>query len=262
MSGNFLPAVQLTESGRPVLQPNEIECFYLSSVDLLSEDEPSSTPFPHLKSGLLILTTHRLLWLRDSSSPNSSAGAFAVPLAAISHIFSHKKSIKSMFASPRIRFQVSLTPDGRVSGNGSRSVVATIVVRGKGDCDAFLAKFWENWRARAWEDDGPAPGSSSGSNSASASAPATIGIYSSDGTVRMVGVAGILRKEQEMWESTDKSLQDAFQDLNALMSKAKEMVMLAEKMRQKLLSGSTSQTNASNDEEMGTKEEMQDWLLS
>ncbi|KAM0026937.1 putative winged helix-like DNA-binding domain superfamily, Snf8/Vps36 family [Helianthus debilis subsp. tardiflorus] len=66
----------------------------------------------------------------------------------------------------------------------------------------------------------------------------------------------------EMWESTDKSLQDAFQDLNALMNKAKEMVALAEKMRQKLLSGSTSQANAANDEEMGSKEEMQDWLLS
>ncbi|KAL4372468.1 hypothetical protein S245_022047 [Arachis hypogaea] len=263
MSGNFLPPVQLTASGRPVLQRNEIECFYLSSVDLISEDEPTTIPFPNLKSGLLILTSHRLLWISDSSS-SEITGAFAVPLAAISYIFSHKKSIKSMFASPRIRFQLSLTPDGRVSGHGLRSVVATIVLRGKGDCDAFLTKFWENWRARAWEDDGPAPGSSSGSgfSSNSGSAPASSGIYSSDGTVRMVGVAGILRKEQEMWESTDKSLQDAFQDLNALMSKAKEMVMLAEKMRQKLLSGSTSQTNASNDEEMGTKEEMQDWLLS
>lgn len=40
------------------------------------------------------------------------------------------------------------------------------------------------------------------------------------------------------------------------------MVMLAEKMRQKLLSGSSSQTGAVNDEEMGSKEEMQDWLLS
>lgn len=38
--------------------------------------------------------------------------------------------------------------------------------------------------------------------------------------------------------------------------------MLAEKMRQKLLSGSNSQTSAANDEEMGSKEEMQDWLLS
>ncbi|KAM3218838.1 vacuolar protein sorting-associated protein 36-like isoform X1 [Capsicum annuum] len=76
------------------------------------------------------------------------------------------------------------------------------------------------------------------------------------------GVAGILRKEQEMWESTDKSLQDAFQDLNALMNKAKEMVNLAEKMRAKLLSGSTSQATCTNDEEIGTKEEMQELLLS
>lgn len=40
------------------------------------------------------------------------------------------------------------------------------------------------------------------------------------------------------------------------------MVMLAEKMRQKLLSGSNSQTGSTNDDELGSKEEMQDWLLS
>lgn len=40
------------------------------------------------------------------------------------------------------------------------------------------------------------------------------------------------------------------------------MVMLAEKMRQKLLSVSNSQAGASNDEELGSKQEMQDWLLS
>ena len=33
-------------------------------------------------------------------------------------------------------------------------------------------------------------------------------------------------------------------------------------MRQKLLSGPNSQSTAGNDEEMGSKEEMQDWLLS
>jgi len=99
-------------------------------------------------------------------------------------------------------------------------VVVTVVVRGKGDCDAFLGKFWESWRGRAWEDAG------SGSSNAAAAAAAAAetmtasssgGIYSSDGTVKMVGVSGILRKEQEMWESTDRSLQEAFQDLNALM---------------------------------------------
>ena len=46
-----------------------------------------------------------------------------------------------------------------------------------------------------------------------------------------------------------------------LQRKAKEMVMLAEKMRQKLLSGPTTQSGA-NDEEMGSKQEMQDWMLS
>ena len=40
------------------------------------------------------------------------------------------------------------------------------------------------------------------------------------------------------------------------------MVILAEKMRQKLLSGSNSKSSATNDDEVGSKEEMQDWLLS
>ena len=47
-----------------------------------------------------------------------------------------------------------------------------------------------------------------------------------------------------------------------IQSKAKEMVILAEKMRQKLLSGSNSKSSATNDDEVGSKEEMQDWLLS
>lgn len=78
----------------------------------------------------------------------------------------------------------------------------------------------------------------------------------------VVGVAGLMRKEQEMWENTDKSLHDAFQDLNALMSKAKEMVSLAEKMRLKLLSTTSAQQENANDGDMGSKQEMQDWLLS
>ncbi|KAE8678541.1 Vacuolar protein sorting-associated protein 36 [Hibiscus syriacus] len=173
-------------------------------------------PLPPLKSGILIVTTHRLLWLPSSATPPTTVSA--VPLAAISHIFSSKKYLKSVFHSPRIRFRVLVSPDGRVfePGSGSGASIGTVG-----------------------------------------------GLYSSDGSVRMVGVAGILRKEQEMWKSTDKSLQDAFQDLNALMSKAKDMVMPAEKkMRQKLLSGTSSQTSGTNGEDMGSKEEMQDWLLS
>ncbi|XP_062091632.1 vacuolar protein sorting-associated protein 36 [Humulus lupulus] len=267
MAGNCLPPAEVTGSGRPVLLPDEIESYLLSSVDLECEELPN---FPILKSGLLSLTNHRLLWLPDSTTTTTAASPSAIPLAAVTHIFSPKKSLRAMWSSPRIRFQLSVSSDGRViglgsgSGSGSRSVVATLVVRGKGDIDAFLAKFWESWRGRAWQSQSQSASSSSvsGPASSSQSGSGSSGLYSSEGTVRMVGVSGILRKEQEMWESTDKSLQDAFQDLNALMSKAKEMVMLAEKMRQKLLSGSNSQTGSSNDEEMGSKQEMQDWMLS
>ncbi|KAK9283231.1 hypothetical protein L1049_011467 [Liquidambar formosana] len=256
MAGNYLPAVELTGSGRPVFLPGEIECSLLSSVDLESEENLN---FPRFKSGLLILTTHRLLWLPDTAATTTTTttyAAVAVPLAAIIHIFSPKKSLKSMFATPRVRFQVSVSPDGRVAenlGSGSKSMVITLVMRGKNDCDAFLSKFWEAWRGRAWESQ------ASGSTGGESRDGSTVGGVR---TAMMAGVSGILRKEQEMWESTDKSLQEAFQDLNALMSKAKEMVMLAEKMRLKLLSGSNIQTSATNDEEMGSKQEMQDWLLS
>ncbi|GAV87458.1 LOW QUALITY PROTEIN: EAP30 domain-containing protein, partial [Cephalotus follicularis] len=187
-------------------------------------------------------TTHRLLWFSSSSSSSAAPPVSAsIPLASITHMFSPKKSIKSIFTSHRIRFQVTATD--------SRSVVIKVVVRGKVDWDGFLGNVWDCWRGRAWEtfDTSERPCASGG-------------LY--DGSVRMVGVAGILRKEQEMWETTDKSLQDAFQDLNALMSTAKEMVMLAEKMRQKLLSGSSTQTSSTNEDEIGSKEEMHDWLLT
>ncbi|XP_051124051.1 vacuolar protein sorting-associated protein 36 [Andrographis paniculata] len=249
MAGEFLPAAQITASGRPVLKSGEFECFLCSEVDLLSEEFPA---FPHLKSGLLILTTHRLLWLPPDASAHKNSSYF-IPLSSIQHILSTKKSIKSMFHSPRIRFQVSATPEGRVSEKGGpKSFVIMLIVRGKADVDSFVGKLWDAWRGRAWEASG------------SASAEDAEGSSSGSLAIRppVVGVAGILRKEQEMWESTDKSLQDAFQDLNALMSKAKEMVMLAEKMRSKLLSGTNNQGSETNDDEMGTKEEMQDWLLS
>ncbi|KAJ9549655.1 hypothetical protein OSB04_022198 [Centaurea solstitialis] len=267
MAGNWLLPAETTTSGRPVLRPGEVESSLQPSVDLLTEENPNLPPF---RSGLLILTTYRLLWLPNPESTTTtattttSAAAASLPLAAVTHIFQTKKSIKGMFASPRVRFQVSVTPEGKVQERGSKSMVITLVLRGKSDPDSFVAKFWEAWRGRAWE------GAVSGSDTGTVSLGDGGGGSSSGGgeagglalRLPVVGVSGILRKEQEMWESTDKSLQDAFQDLNALMNKAKDMVMLAEKMRQKLLSGSNSQANATNDDEMGSKEEMQDWLLS
>lgn len=116
-----------------------------------------------------------------------------------------------MFHSPRIRFQVSATSEGSVTENGGlRSLVIILIVRGKTDPDSFLGKFWDAWRGKAWEASGSGSGSKLGESEGSTSGSLAL-------RLPVVGVSGILRKEQEMWESTDKSLQDAFQDLNALM---------------------------------------------
>jgi ESCRT-II complex subunit VPS36 len=40
------------------------------------------------------------------------------------------------------------------------------------------------------------------------------------------------------------------------------MVMVAEKVRQRLLPGSSSQSSCGDDEEMDSKEETKDWLMS
>lgn len=249
-AGAWLPPVELTASGRPVLLPGEVERLFLSSVDLEAEESPA---LASLRSGLLSLTSHRLIWINDASR-----FARSIPLDCVIHAFPPKKSIKSMFASPRVRIQVSANGDGKVvGGRGTTSLVITIVMRGgKSDPEAFYAKLWEVLKSKSWEVEEVKEGGNVGEMRVYG-----LGEGPSRARVAVVGVAGILRKEQEMWESTDKSLQDAFQDLSALMSKAKEMVALAEKMRQKLLSGSAAQANT-NDEEMGSKQEMQDWLLS
>lgn len=119
--------------------------------------------------------------------------------------------------------------------------------------DVFYGRLVEAIRARAWEVAAAAVPASGASVAEGAPAREDLAIR-----MPVVGVSGILRKEQETWESAGQNLQDAFQDLNALMSKAKEMMELAEKMRQKLL---TNQSN-SGDEEMGSKQDMQDLLLS
>jgi len=138
----------------------------------------------------------------------------------------------------------------------ARSEVVAIVVTCKADVDVFFGRLLEAIRARTWEMT-PAAAPASAAPMAEGAAPAE------DIAIRMpvVGVSGILRMEQESWESAGQNLQDAFQDLNALMSKAKEMMQLAEKMRLKLLTNSSAESN-SNDEEMGSKQDMQDLLLS
>lgn len=87
-----------------------------------------------------------------------------------------------------------------------------MVMRGKNDPDAFYGRLLEVMRSRQWEVSVAEEKRDFESRSAEPAAAAAARVR-----MPVVGVSGILRKEQELWESTDKSLQEAFQDLNALM---------------------------------------------
>ncbi|KAL6614295.1 hypothetical protein ACP70R_036565 [Stipagrostis hirtigluma subsp. patula] len=254
-AADWLPSAAVTASGRPVLTAGEVERNLLPLADLEPEESPRLAP---LRGCLLALTSHRLIFLHEPSR-----SARALPLASVVHAYPpHRRHshnpLRSIFSSSssssnhhRIRLQISLPP--------ARSEVVAIVVTCKADVDVFFGRLLEAIRARAWEV-APAVASASGNPAAAAAAAAPA---EEDIAIRMpvVGVSGILRMEQEAWESAGQNLQDAFQDLSALMSKAKEMMQLAEKMRLKLLTNSSAQPN-SNDEEMGSKQDMQDLLLS
>ncbi|GJN17381.1 hypothetical protein PR202_gb04442 [Eleusine coracana subsp. coracana] len=277
-AADWLPSAAVTASGRPVLSSGEVERNLLPLVDLEPEENPR---LGALRGCLLALTSHRLIFLHEPSR-----SARALPLASVVHAYPpHRRHghnpLRSIFSSSssshhhRIRLQISLPP--------LRSEVVAIVITCKADVDVFFGRLLEAIRARGWEM-APAAAPASGAPAAEEAAPAP-----EDIAIRMpvVGVSGILRMEQEAWESAGQNLQDAFQDLNALMvrivhiccnrvrlitillfelnslfslqSKAKEMMQLAEKMRLKLL---TNSIQNSGDEEMGSKQDMQDLLLS
>lgn len=260
--GNLLHPVQLTGSGRPILQAGEVECSILDAVDLEMEEDPV---YPILKAGLAILTTHKIIWVDEKSRR-----AGAIPLASITQVFPPKKSIKNMLAKPRLRLQSWVSSDGKIAAlsvtRATRSVVITLILRGQSLPDSFRGRLCELLTSREWETDVQQVNLSKQPIGQMGSYADANSIEEGSGSSRlkasMAGLSGILRKEQEEWEATDKSLQEAFQGLNALLSKAKEMVILAEKMRVKLLAGSNPQSGGGNDMEMGSKQEMQDWLLS
>jgi Vacuolar protein sorting protein 36 Vps36 len=97
-----LPAAAVTTSCRPIFLPGEVERYLLPGVDLESDGSDRPALLLPFKSSLLALTSHRLVFIDEAS-----ASAREIPLSAIIHVFPLKKSmsIRSMFASPRVRLQ-------------------------------------------------------------------------------------------------------------------------------------------------------------
>ncbi|KAG6336743.1 hypothetical protein ID866_2348 [Astraeus odoratus] len=90
-------------------------------------------------------------------------------------------------------------------------------------------------KARAWEGRQIGRGSRSGLN---ASTPSSDG--ASTPALRRSGIGGIIENVNESAKSTETELSDAFQDLEALMVKARDLVQLAAELNEKLNASSAT----------------------
>lgn len=254
----LLQPTDTSESGRPILLPTEVECQLMDTVSIEFEDQNGEVlEHATLRHGIIYLTTHRFIWMDDEISSRRKR-SYGLPLPSVASIHPSKKSLTKLWSSPRLRLRVHVTREGILDSSGLSDGTLTasvvIVFRGQTSCDPFVLKFIQVHKEQAWKSDVEPKEVGGGKDlEGSKGAPSRF-------NPAMAGVSGILRKEKEQMEATDKNLHAAFSDLNALMAKAKDMVLLAERMRVKLLAPPS--TSTAGDEEFGSKEEMQDWLLS
>eukprot|EP00293_Proteomonas_sulcata_P000808 CAMPEP_0184325468 /NCGR_PEP_ID=MMETSP1049-20130417/140491_1 /TAXON_ID=77928 /ORGANISM="Proteomonas sulcata, Strain CCMP704" /LENGTH=97 /DNA_ID=CAMNT_0026647527 /DNA_START=87 /DNA_END=376 /DNA_ORIENTATION=+ len=75
-----LETLEVTESGRPALLPNEVELRMEKGVYLYDKDTRK------LEDGIAIVTTHRLCWMSEASSKNGGARYLCLPLILVANI--------------------------------------------------------------------------------------------------------------------------------------------------------------------------------
>ena len=84
-------------------------------------------------------------------------------------------------------------------------------------------------------------------NTATTTTPVSLAHTSS--SLHHVGVGGVLHREEQRAENTDRMLGEAFSDLTQLMQMAEEMVKLAEGFRTRASRGQLASTTATDEEE-------------
>eukprot|EP00850_Spirogloea_muscicola_P001158 SM000004S15028 [mRNA] locus=s4:876748:879446:- [translate_table: standard] len=263
--GALLPEAALSPSGRPLLREDEVECQLIEGVgvELDPEDEAAN-----LRSGVLSLTTHRLIWISNDSQGGDRL-AYELPFAAALAVQPQRRNLAKFFASPRLACSFSTGADGRLSRSGKpgdgRPTEASLsfVFRGPVHPDPFMQRVAEVVQARAWASAAGAEAAlddRAASGATASTAPATT---SHKFNPAMAGVSGILLKEQRERETTDRNLHEAFSDLSALMVKAKDMVQLADRMQAKLARQTPGEGGGGEDDDFGgSRQDVQDWLLS
>ncbi|XP_065842907.1 vacuolar protein-sorting-associated protein 36-like [Oscarella lobularis] len=193
------------------LLPGEKSCIQQRGVRLYDGENKTS-----FDSGTVRLTSHRIVWDDEDQQGRTLALAHAL-------VQSLSESSATLTKSAKIIVHLHAPPSQRDPGPFVTSTYSYIRLSfKKGGQAEFYDRYRQETAKRLWEV--PIEAESSGKPG-----------HSQPRTSRMrAGIVGIERNIAEKKRQTDKQLSQAFQDLDALMDKAKEMVTLADRFASKL----------------------------
>lgn len=192
---------------RPPLSEYEVECLLRDNVALV---DGRSNRVVH-KGGMVILTSHRIIWHCQTQSRAYHGH--------LSKVVDARKS-RNIF-KPSSRIHLYLQGPDQLRGEP-----ATKIDFVHGGRDEFLVQVKTLLQMRDWEKV-PAltPTLNSGSSPAATATAAAEPVF----TTRKAGVGGIIRRQENTRAAQDKLATEAFGDLQALMGRAREVVSVIER---------------------------------
>jgi ESCRT-II complex subunit VPS36 len=244
----YLGALKLTESGRPVLYTNEEKGAAEIELQIVNDVSVYLGDTKKYKNGLCTITNHRVLWVANSIPPSLDPNAPPPQPTALYLLLAFIKTVEHKtkivgFSSPKIIIHLADTPapEGAVPPPPPGYIKLSFH---EGSRDAFLEALNEARKTEAWKiqkeekKKTAAPGGAASAGGLSALAGAG------------GGISAIMKSKQREQKEAESTLSVAFQDLDALMGLAKDLVSLADAFAKKKEQESK---NASN-EEGGTGE--------
>ncbi|KAI5629264.1 vacuolar protein-sorting-associated protein 36, partial [Silurus asotus] len=192
-----------------LLEMNETLVIQQRSVRIYDGDDKVK-----LDVGVVLLSTHRLIW-RDQKNHEC---CICIPL---SQIIFFEEQAAGIGKSAKIVIHLHPSPANKEPGPYQNSKFSFIKLSFKehGQIE-FYRRLTEEMTQRRWE------------NVPVSQPITTAGLKT--GKTRAVGIVGIERKLEEKRKETDKNISEAFEDLNKLMVKAKEMVELSRSIANKI----------------------------
>jgi len=261
----LLDGVALTDSGRPVLAPEELELRVLEKTDVefgVRRGGLVAAPDERYRGGIAFLTTHRLIWLDQPALPRPGRSCSL----HLSRVTRASPVPLKMFGSRTKRHALRCRASGGL-GPSDEAGELVLAFRGEGP-ESFARRLDDALAARAWRDEEPAPtgtvtrrGDGDGSrarnaipsfprardtaqplNPAAAPPPPPLGPSAdqrasaadaaraaSATRARHAGVGGALHRQRAVGAQDERTLGRAFTDMSALMRTAGELVSLAER---------------------------------